>query len=215
MAVLAADGFEQVELTDPVKALRRAGAHVEVVSPRPGHVQGMNHLDPGKQVKVDRRLSGVSVASFDALFIPGGFVSPDVLRQSDDVRALVRAFDQQGLPIATLCHGPWVLASAGLTRGRRLTSWPGIQDDLKNAGARWENAAVVRDDNWVSSRSPDDLPTFIPALLGLYAESMDAVRERARLRGRWKRRAAGLAALAVAGIALSQRASSPPRRAFF
>ncbi|MBF5043817.1 type 1 glutamine amidotransferase [Aggregicoccus sp. 17bor-14] len=205
VAVLAADGFEQVELTVPLKALRNAGAHVEVVSVHAGSLRGMNGLEPGKEVRVDRRVSAVGVQDYDALFIPGGFVSPDLLRQSDAVRELVRAFDEAGLPIGTLCHGPWVLASAGLTRGRHLTSWPGIRDDLTNAGARWEDLSVVRDGNWVSSRGPQDLTHFVPALLSLYAESEAAARARARVRARWARRAAGLAALGLAGLALRQR----------
>jgi protease I len=187
----------------PVKALLKAGAEVDVVGLRRGHLLGMNLLVPGKRVKVDRTVGEVHAKDYDALLIPGGFVNPDFLRQSDEVRRLVRDFDTQGLPIATLCHGPWVLVSAGLVRGRRLTSWPGIQDDLKNAGAHWEDLSVVRDGNWVSSRGPHDLPFFVPAMLSLYAERMEAAHARAP--ARWARRAAGLAALAATGYALKER----------
>lgn len=172
VAVLAADGFEQVELTGPVKALRREGAEVEVLSLRPGKIRGMNLLWPGKKVKVDRTVFTAKPADYDALLIPGGFINPDFLRQSDTARNWVREFDRLGKPIATLCHGPWVLASAGLVGSRRMTSWPGIQDDLKNAGARWEDGAVVRDGNWVTSRGPHDLLHFEPAMISVFAEHL-------------------------------------------
>ena len=134
VAILAADGFEQVELTQPRKALRRAGALTEVISLRPGKVQGINLLWPGKKEKVDRLILDANPADYDALLIPGGFINPDFLRQSEHVLNFVREFDRSGKPIATLCHGPWVLVSAGLARGRRLACWAGIKDDLTNAG---------------------------------------------------------------------------------
>lgn len=180
VAALAADGFEQVELTIPLKALRRAGANVEIVSLRPGTIRGMNLLLPGKQVRVDRLVGAADPAAYDALLLPGGFVNPDFLRQSEDALAFVRAFDVAGKPIAVICHGPWVLASAGLLRGRVLTSWPGIKDDLINAGATWEDQAVVRDGNWVSSRGPHDLPTFKRAMGELFAERLAVVPSESR-----------------------------------
>lgn len=170
VAALAADGFEQVELTSPLKVLIKAGAVVEVVSLRKGRIQGMNLLAPGRKVKVDRLVADADPALYDALLLPGGHINPDLLRQSAEAKAFVQAFNAAGKPIAVICHGPWVLASAGLVEGRRLTSWPGIKDDIANAGGSWEDAAVVRDRNWVSSRSPQDLPAFEQAMLELFAE---------------------------------------------
>ena len=167
VAALAADGFEQVELTVPLKALKRAGASVEIVSLRPGTIRGMNLLLPGKQVTVDRLVGAADPAAYDALLLPGGFVNPDFLRQSADARAFVRAFDAAGKPIAVICHGPWVLASAGLVRGRVLTSWPGIKDDLINAGALFEDKDCIIDRHFVSSRRPDDLPAFMKGVLAV------------------------------------------------
>ena len=169
VAVLAADGFEKVELTVPVAALRAAGADVEIVSLRHGHIRGVNLHEPASRVTVDRTLAEVSVDGYDALLIPGGFINPDLLRQSAEARAFVRQFDASGKPIATLCHGPWVLASAGLTRGRRMTSWPGVRDDLVNAGATWLDETVVRDGNWLTSRGPQDMVPFVRALLPFFA----------------------------------------------
>lgn len=169
VAALAADGFEQIELTGPLKALTKAGAVVEVISLRKGRIQGMNLLVPGRKVKVDRLLKDADPALYDALLLPGGHINPDFLRQSDEAQQFVLAFDQAEKPIAVICHGPWVLISAGLVRGRRLTSWPGIKDDVMNAGGIWEDAAVVRDSNWVSSRGPQDLPAFEKAMLELFA----------------------------------------------
>ena len=212
VAALAADGFEQVELTVPLKALKRAGANVEIVSLRPGTIRGMNLLLPGKQVSVDRLIGAADPAAYDALLLPGGFVNPDFLRQSEDALAFVRAFDAAGKPIAVICHGPWVLASAGLVRGRVLTSWPGIKDDLINAGAIWEDQAVVRDGNWVSSRGPHDLPKFKRAMCELFAERMAVLpRESSsasaarvgRGRGRWVVRGLLLAGAAYAARRLA------------
>lgn len=169
VAILAADGFEQVELTKPLKALERAGAVTEVISLRKGRIQGMNLLAPGRKVKVDRLVQDADPGLYDALLLPGGHINPDLLRQSAEVRRFVQAFDQAAKPIAVICHGPWVLASAGLVSGRRLTSWPGIKDDIVNAGGSWVDEAVVRDGNWISSRSPADLPAFEQAMLELFA----------------------------------------------
>jgi len=168
VAALAVDGFEQVELTGPVKALQKAGAVVEVVSLRPGKIQGMNALLPGKKVAVDRVLSEADPALYDALLLPGGFVSPDFLRQSEQAQQFVQAFDAAGKPIAVICHGPWLLVNAGLVGGRRLTSWPGISADVTNAGGQWEDSPVVRDGNWVSSRGPQDLKAFEAAMVELF-----------------------------------------------
>ena len=170
VAVLAADGFEQVEVTRPVKALRDHGARVEIVSLRPGAIQGMNLLMPGKSIRVDRTVFDADPEAYDALLLPGGFVSPDLLRQNAHALEFVREFDRAGKPIATICHGPWLLVSARVVAGRRLASWPGIRDDVRNAGGIWQDEAVVRDGNWISSRGPQDLPQFNRAMLSLFAE---------------------------------------------
>ncbi|MRG96197.1 DJ-1/PfpI/YhbO family deglycase/protease [Polyangium spumosum] len=168
VAVLAADGFEQVELFGPAKAIHDEGGEVEVLSLRPGKIVGMNVDVPGRRVRVARTIREANPGEYDALFVPGGFIGPDFLRQSQEVREFVRAFDATGKPIAAICHGPWVLASAGVLRGRHITSWPGIRDDLVNAGATWRDEAVVRDGNIISSRGPQDLPVFTDALVDFF-----------------------------------------------
>jgi protease I len=202
VAALATDGFEQVELTGPLKALQRAGAAVEVIAPHAGKIQGVNALVPGKKVVVDRVLSDADPALYDALLLPGGLMNPDMLRQSEEALEFVRAFDAAGKPIAVICHGPWVLVNAGLVSGRRLTSWPGIRADVINAGGQWEDSAVVRDQNWVSSRSPQDLKAFEGAMLDLFG-AHTPLRPHAELKTRQRGRGLPtlLAALmAVAGL---------------
>jgi protease I len=175
VAVLAADGFEKVELVVPVTALRAAGADVDIISLRPGRIRGVNLHEPASRVSVDHTLADVSVDNYDALLIPGGFINPDLLRQSAQAREFVRKFDASGKPIATLCHGPWLLASAGLTSGRRMTSWPGIRDDVVNAGATWLDQTVVQDRNWLTSRGPQDMVPFVRALVPFFAGRAQAV----------------------------------------
>ena len=170
VAVLAADGFEKVELSVPVAALRLAGAEVDIVSLRRGHIRGVNLHEPASRVAVDQTIDEVSVDDYDALLIPGGFINPDLLRQSAEVRQFVRAFDRSGKPIATLCHGPWVLASAGVVKGRTMTSWPGVRDDLVNAGATWLDEEVVQDKNLLTSRGPQDMVPFVQALTSFFEE---------------------------------------------
>src|SRR4051812_9489418 len=165
IAVLAADGFEKVELTVPVNAMTAAGAIVDVVSLRPGRIRGVNLHAPAGRVRVNRTLADAHPMDYDALFLPGGFISPDLLRQSAEARAFVRAFDSVDKPIASLCHGPWVLASAGLLSGRTLTSWPGIRDDMVNAGAIWLDEPIVSDGNLITSRRPQDLVPFVKGLI--------------------------------------------------
>jgi protease I len=201
VAVLAVDGFEQVEVTLPMAALKRAGADVRIISVRPGRIRGMNFIWPGRTLPVDDIVADVRVADYGALFLPGGFISPDLLRQNEKVRALVRGFEQAGRPIATICHGPEVLISADLVRGRRLATWPGIRDDIRNAGGEWVDEKVVRDRNWVSSRSPLDLRAFIPGMIDLF--TADAPRIDSPLPRRWRAaatasRVAGLAAIPLA-----------------
>jgi protease I len=169
ICVLAADGFEKVELSVPVAAMRAEGADVDIISLRPGRIRGVNLHEPASRVSVDRTLSEVSVADYDALLIPGGFINPDLLRQSEAARRFAREFDASGKPIATLCHGPWLLSSAGLTKGRTMTSWPGVRDDLVNAGATWLDREVVVDGNWLTSRGPQDMVPFVKALVDHFA----------------------------------------------
>ena len=169
IAALAADGFEEVELVIPLRARKRAGAEVDVVSLRHGRIRGVNLHVPASRVGVDRTIGEADPGDYDGLLLPGGFINPDLLRQSAEAREFVRAFAASDKPIATLCHGPWVLASAGLLDGRTLTSWPGIRDDLVNAGATWLDQEVVRDGNLTTSRGPQDMAAFVPATLDAFA----------------------------------------------
>ena len=214
VAILAADGVEQVELTRPRKRLEDVGAEVEVVSLRPGRIRAMNLLYPGRKIPVDRTVFTADPDDYDALLLPGGFVNPDFLRQSKRALNFVRRFDAAGKPIAALCHGPWVLVSAGLVEGRRLTSWPGIRDDVVNAGGLWEDKAVVVDGNWVSSRGPHDLWQFNRALVEHFGAREDA-HERRYMLPVGELVAGGLA-LAAVGYALTrlraERAGDEPER---
>ncbi|MFL5812204.1 MAG: type 1 glutamine amidotransferase domain-containing protein [Bdellovibrionia bacterium] len=171
IAVLVADGFEMAEYMVPVNALRMAGADVTVVSLRSGRIRGVNLHEPAHKIRADLTVDQANEADYDALFVPGGFINPDLLRQSAQVRGFVSDFERSKKPIATLCHGPWVLASAGLSSGRTLTSWPGTRDDMVNAGATWLDQAVVRDGNWVTSRGPQDFADFVPAMIDLFTRS--------------------------------------------
>ncbi len=175
IAILATDGVEQVELTEPRKALTQAGAEVSVVSPRgtrtQGKIQGMNHADPGDQIAVDAELESVRPEQFDALVLPGGVANPDYLRVNTAAVAFVRHFGEAAKPIAAICHGPWTLIEAGLVRGHTLTSWPSLQTDLRNAGATWVDEAVVRDGQLVTSRKPDDLPAFCKETIELFGSA--------------------------------------------
>jgi protease I len=170
VAVLATDGFEESELTEPVKALKAAGAQVTIVSLRPGEIQGVRHdLDKTVRIKVDRTIEHVTAEEFDAVHLPGGTVNADAMRAVPEVQAFLRAMQDAGKPLSAICHAPWELASAGLVRGRTLTSYHTIQDDIRNAGGKWVDREVVEDGNWVTSRQPGDLPAFNRAMLGLFA----------------------------------------------
>jgi len=160
IAVLATNGVEQVELTEPVKALKAASARVVVVSPDGGQIQGMNHAEKGDMLTVDQDLASVSPDRFDGLVLPGGVANPDYLRVNPQAVQFVRHFVQAGKPIAAICHGPWTLIEADGVRGRRMTSWPSLRTDLTNAGAVWEDKSVVVDGPLVTSRKPDDLADF-------------------------------------------------------
>jgi protease I len=170
VGIVATDLFEQSELLEPRKALDEAGARTVVISPHGGEIQGVQHDKKEEKVKVDCTLDNVTADDFDALLLPGGAMNADALRVEKKAQELVRKIDQQGKPIAVICHGPWLLVSAGLVRGRCMTSYHTIQDDLKNAGAHWEDKEVIRDNNWVSSRKPDDIPAFNRETLQLFSE---------------------------------------------
>lgn len=171
VAVLATDGFEEVELTEPVKALREAGAQVTILSPKPGEIQGMRHdIDKTTKVKVDRTIHGASVEEFDAVHLPGGTANADSMRMVPEVQAFLRAVQEASKPISAICHAPWELVSAGLVRGRTLTSYHTIQDDVRNAGGNWVDREVVEDGNWLTSRQPADLPAFNRSMIHLFGE---------------------------------------------
>lgn len=171
VAILATDLFEQSELIEPKKALEAAGATVKVVSPHPGEIQGMHHHVKGETVKVDLTLDQANPDDFDAVVLPGGALNADALRVDRRAQEFVRKMDQSRKPVAAICHGPWLLVSAGLVRGRKMTSYHTIQDDLRNAGAEWIDQEVVRDRNWITSRKPADLPAFNRAMIELFAET--------------------------------------------
>ena len=170
IAVVATDGFEQIELVKPVEALKAAGADVEIVAPKAGTIQGFKHHDKADTTKVDRTIAEATAGDYDGLLLPGGVINPDALRIEPDAIAFIRAFTDAGKPVAAICHGPWTLINAEAVKGRRLTSWPSLQLDLENAGATWVDEEVVVDDGLVTSRNPDDLPAFCAKMLEEFAE---------------------------------------------
>jgi len=165
IAILATDGFEQSELTEPRQNLERAGARTEVLSIKEGEIKGWNHTDWGEKIKVDRLVSAANPADYDALLLPGGVMNPDKLRANESAVDLVRRFANSGKTVAAICHGPWTLVEAGVVRGKTMTSWPSIHTDLINAGARWVDEQVVTDGNFITSRKPDDIPAFSKAII--------------------------------------------------
>lgn len=170
VAILVADGFEQVEMTKPREALQNAGAETKIVSPKSGQVQGMNHADKGDKFDVDLTLADAQPEDFDALVMPGGLMNPDELRVNDDALEFVRHFFTEGKPVAAICHAPWVLIDAGVIRGRTVTSWEHIKTDVKNAGGKWVNEEVVVDNGLVTSRKPDDIPAFNKKMIEEFCE---------------------------------------------
>jgi protease I len=170
VAILVASGFEQVEMTKPRDALEEAGAEVCIVSPSSGKIQGMNHADKGDQFDVDVALEDAKPEDFDALMIPGGLLNPDELRQKQEALEFARHFFDTGKPVAAICHGPQVLITADLLRGRTMTSWPAIEADIRNAGANWVDEEVVVDNGLVTSRKPDDIPAFNEKMIEEFAE---------------------------------------------
>jgi protease I len=172
VAILVADNFEQVEMTDPRKALDQAGVATFIVSPANGEVKGVHHDQPGDTFKVDVPLEQAKESDFDALLVPGGLMSPDQLRSNKMAVSLVRKFYESGKPVFSICHGPWLLVEAGAAKGKKLTSWPAIQTDMKNAGANWVDQEVVVDEGVVTSRSPDDIPAFNNKMLEELGEGL-------------------------------------------
>jgi protease I len=173
VAVLATDGFEEPELAEPVKALRQAGAQVTILAPKLGEIQGVRHdIDKTIKVKVDRTIKGASADEFDAVHLPGGALNADSMRMVPEVQSFLRAMHEAGKPLSVICHAPWELISAGLVRGRTLTSYHTLQDDIRNAGGRWVDQEVVEDGNWVSSRQPSDIPAFNQAMIRRFSRSL-------------------------------------------
>jgi protease I len=181
IAIIATDMVEQVELVEPRKALEAAGATTDLLSIRPGTIQGFNHFDKADEHKVDKLVEEVDARDYDALFIPGGVGNPDQLRTDENAVQLTRAFFEQGKPVAAICHGPWVLVEADVLNGRTLTSWPSLQTDIRNAGGNWVDKEVVVDQGLVTSRKPDDIPAFNRKLVEEFAEGVHA-RQRAAAR---------------------------------
>jgi protease I len=172
VAVLATDGFEETELTEPVKALKEAGAQVTILSLKPGQIQGVRHdIDKTLKIKVDRSIRDVNAQDFDAVHLPGGTVNADSMRMVPEVQTFLKAMQQAGKPISAICHAGWELVSAGLVRGRTMTSYHTIQDDIRNAGGHWVDQEVVEDGNWVTSRQPGDLPDFNRAMIALFSRT--------------------------------------------
>jgi protease I len=167
--LVAPEGVEQIELTKPWEAVEQAGGTPVLLSTQKGEVQAFNHLDKADTFTVGRVVSEVDLADFAALVLPGGVANPDQLRMSKDAVDFVRAFFGTGKPVAAICHAPWTLAEAGVLEGRELTSWPSLQTDLRNAGGRWVDEELVKDENLITSRKPDDLPAFTQALIAATA----------------------------------------------
>jgi len=165
VAILVTEGFEQVELTGPQEALEKAGATAQIVSAKNGEVTGWNHTTPASKFHVDKTFDDLDMNDYDAVLLPGGVVNSDTIRTDESAQKLVRDAAAANEPIAVICHGGWLLISAGLVKGKRMTSWPSLTDDLKNAGADWVDQEVVVDGQLISSRKPDDIPAFSQALI--------------------------------------------------
>lgn len=174
VAILVANGFEQVEMTEPRKALQEAGAETVLVSPVNGKVKGWNHTNWGDEFPVDLPLNKADANDFDALLLPGGVMNPDHLRTNKDAVRFAKEFFRAGKPVAAICHGPWLLVEADVVRGRTMTSWPSLQTDLENAGATWVDQEVVTDEGLVTSRKPGDIPAFNRKMIEEIAEGVHA-----------------------------------------
>lgn len=170
IAILATDGVEQSELSEPRRALDEAGATTVLVSIKDGSIKGWNHTDWGDTFQADETVDNVDAQDFDALLLPGGVMNPDQLRQNPKAVDFVRDFFEEGKPVAAICHGPWMLVEADVLDGRKVTSWPSLQTDLRNAGAQWVDEAVVVDQGLVTSRKPDDIPVFNDKMIEEFVE---------------------------------------------
>lgn len=169
VALLAMDGFEEVELTEPKRALTEAGAEVHVISRETGQIQGFRHVDKGNKIDVDRTFHNARPDEYDAVVLPGGVVNSDAIRGVAAAQAFVKAMDTANKPVAVICHGGWLPVSAGIVKGRKMTSWPSLQDDIRNAGGTWVDQEVVEDRNFITSRKPADLPAFNRTLIARLA----------------------------------------------
>ena len=174
VAIVATDMVEQVELLEPREALDEAGAQTELISIKPGEIQGFNHYDKADKIPVDRTIEEVTADEYDALMLPGGVGNPDTLRMDENIVSFVRDFFEQGKPVAAICHAPWLLVEAGVVRDRTLTSWPSIQTDIRNAGGNRVDEEVVVDQGLVTSRKPDDIPAFNAKMIEEFAEGKHA-----------------------------------------
>jgi deglycase len=170
VAILATDGVEQVELLEPRKALQDAGAKTDVISPKSGQIKGWNHTEWGQKIPVDVELKSADPNQYDALLLPGGVLNPDTLRMDPDAVRFVKSFFEAHKPVAAICHGPWMLVEAGVVHGRKLTSWPSLKTDIRNAGGQWTDEQVVTDQGLVTSRKPDDIPAFNKKIIEEFAE---------------------------------------------
>jgi protease I len=176
IAFLAADGVEQVELTEPWKAVEQAGAEPELLSIQEGKIQGFKHLDKAATFKVDKLVSEADPTDYDGLVLPGGVANPDFLRTDENAVRFIKRFFEQGKPVGVICHGPWTLVEAGVVKGRKITSWPSLRTDIRNAGGNWVDEEVVVDAGLVSSRKPDDLPAFCAKIVEEFGEGVHAER---------------------------------------
>lgn len=174
VAILITDGFEQVEMTEPRKALDQAGAETRIVSPKGDRVRAWNFTDWGDEFPVDVALDQAQSQDFDALLLPGGVINPDSLRIQAKAIAFIKSFFDAGKPVASICHGPWTIIETGAARGRRIAAWPSLKTDLRNAGAEWVDQEVVVDGNLVTSRMPDDIPAFNREMIGLFSRAGQA-----------------------------------------
>jgi protease I len=174
VAILVENGFEQIELAEPRDALEEAGADTTIVSPLNGHVRAWKFTDWGEEFDVNKLLDDVSSVEYDALLLPGGVMNPDKLRMQPKAVEFVKSFFDEGKPVAVICHGPWTILEAGAARGRKITSWPSLKTDLRNAGAEWVDQEVVVDRNLVSSRKPEDIPAFNREMIKLFAKMRKA-----------------------------------------
>jgi protease I len=170
IAILATDGVEQVELLEPQKALAEAGAKTDVISPKEGKIKGWNHTEWGQEIPVDVNLKSADQNNYDALVLPGGVMNPDYLRVDSAAVQFVKSFFDSGKPVGAICHGPWLLVEADVIRGRKLTSWPSLRTDIRNAGGEWTDQEVVTDHGLVTSRKPADIPAFNRKIIEEFAE---------------------------------------------